>query len=852
MANRFNELLPGLAYNPESFKDMAYAPMLMRQRHDKLLDAQDKMMQDLFNTKVIDDPRAQEYFNNKKAELTGQIEGLTQKINSIGAGSNDLMNEFRNMKRGYEKELSLSGGIGMAADLNNQVKQRQSEYDKVGLAQKWTPTQIQDNYQREYQKYLANNDFSQLGQDTFIPSEFKPTLAPEKIDALDSSLRVHDALGYIGENIGWDKVTSRVDENGLLVYDTDAGTRASKENVYQLDRAFDYFNKTIMDPNSPEMISERYARRLAADDTSQDGQIRKEWLEKIRAGLDLQTIKDKTTVDKSKEEVVFPPGGGSGSSKIKSDEDTALVSTPTGQDVTTVDFSQIGNKLAAYEAKEAAGTMTQQDIYDKKKLMQLSHRVTEMTDPSLHPEIIKKINQNIANEGEVSYFNRDKKILTLDDIKEERAKYQKYAPLFAKMTSGLKMTQQDTQDMQKIRAALNLDRYTLEDLHNMHRHVRELDALENKVIKNNIEESDLAYSKLYTFGTGESAAKIQAVLEKNSTYYGANLATLLKNSGGKFTIDEEEFDSNVNQEDYEEKLVDLSNALQGDAKIRLTNIKDSGSTGISQFEFMYQEPGTDGRKGRINVDYDNKSTDTSVLDDLLNTIKLNVDSKSRAVIQSIIDNKKTAAISLDKTRGGYSDKQSETLVKTSRMYSSAFPDGSDYRKKDYMGLPGRKYSMVLTSDGYHELYMGADKKELNYLTTGQWLDREFASYQSLPGKKVSGDIVNNPKDKSEKDLFVRTMFDLANFSEYDSDNKGVVKIGVNQKQTQDLRRDFITKINNNEDNLDQQYVEALNYYNQIRKLKIAFMNKKQILASDTSTANYNYRIRKSDKQESGE
>jgi hypothetical protein len=836
MANRFNELLSGLAYNPESFKDMAYTPLLLRQRHDRLLDNQDKMMQDLFNTKVADDPRAQEYFNNKKAELTSQIEGLTQKINSIGAGSGDLMNEFRNMKRGYEKELSLSGGIGQASDIRNQVLAKQLEANKVGLQQKWTPKQIQDNISLENSKYFQDNDFSRLGQDDFTPADYKLTLAPENIDILDSVSRVKPLLGHVSENIGWENIATTVNpETGFIEYHTTGSVIATKDDIKALQEAAKYFNETMLDPNSKEMIAARYAEgNIHPDDHSRDVELRNKMALKIKASLDLQEYKDYSKTTKDQTKVDLPSGYGGNSSATKEEDiPPTLVTLPTGKEVTDIDISDIDNQLAKLEAKEAyTGTdpsmmITQNEVHLKKRLGLLNQRIKQELDPKLHPENVKKADQYIIKNSDFNSVSDAKKYISETNLLIND---------FHKLQSEL-VKAQNTNNSQKINSIKNqISNHPLRNsIAKDQYEVKQITKDVNDAIKNAISGSDLNYMQVRTFGTGEEAKKINDILNANANDQKGNFSTLLLNSGGSFVMDEEEYNPNKDESGYLDKLKDLQTVLDGDTKLHFLNLKDSGSTGVTQFEFEYSEAKT-GKRGRISIDYDNKSTDTSMLDDWLKTIKNSADPKSKAYIQAVIDNKKTSEISVDFDKKGYSDNQSKILAKVSKNYNKEFDLNDDYKSKNFMDGRYNSYHLELTSDGYHEMYAGSDKKHLGFISAKTWLDREFASYRSIPGQNISADIINNPKNQNEKKLFIKTMIDMAVYSEPD----GVIKLGSNQPVYQEKRNIFLKKINSSQGNLEAQREAALDFYKEMTGLKIGHRNKKRFLTSDVVVTRENY------------
>lgn len=836
MANRYSQYVSGVNYAPESFRDMAVVPIAMRQRHDAALAAQDDMLLQLNNIDVRDED--QKYLNQKRQEITSRVEDLTNKINTIGAGDSNLLGEFRNTKRDYNKEVSLAGGLGQASAVKKQMELARANYLDYGTKQGWTPKTAQENFERDYNEWKGKNDSSNLGTEGFAFGEFNPTFAPKQIEATAMLKDVQPLIGEISKEEAFQNYRLVQDpNNGMYTYQNFGGSQLSKDNIKNLNYIEEFINKKLVDPQSPEMQSLRYAKGINPNDTSRDNEIRSEFLSQADSLLGAMRVKaERETTDMQAPQLVKTDSDGTKGPKVS--EGASLVSTPTGAEVfegksmTDILNGVEYNKLENIENNRV---LTDEESAKKQLLILQQGRVQEAIKD---PNNIREINNNLKKIGGLQDKNGNPSTLEgynntisslqnkLSDIQNTPAYKEAARIVQSHLNDGTSGATGGNMGGRALASALQSNPAATEAWDRASLIKQKLDPIKkdlDEALKQSIPLDDLQFSRMYTFGAGEEAKKAMDIFNANANDYGDKFVTLIENSGGKFTLPGDTELKDPRDEDI--KLL-KENLANGQAKFKLGSIIDKGATGSSQLVLNYSVgEGEKAKSGMIAIDYDNKSTDTSVIDDWMIEMQKLLDKPGQATIQAILDNKQLKGLSVDSkdfTVKGFDGPQSNSIKKYGNAVNSAYKHAPEYKKADYLSYPDRELNMVLDKDGYYTLWMKDGKNDAEPLNTGSWMNKQIAKDYQAKRYKNSNPLAS--KEKSDRLTFINQVYDMALLSD-----KELIKIDDNSSQYKKLKSEYLNAINEYKDDYNMQYQLTTEFYKTISNKKISHRNKKSNL-----------------------
>lgn len=820
MANRYSQYVSGANYAPESFKDMSVVPIALRQRHDNALAAQDDMLLQLNNIQVRDEDR--DYYNQKRDEITTNINNLTNKINTIGAGDSNLLGEFRNMKRNYNKEVSLSGGLGQASDLKSRIDKTRANYMEFGVKQGFSPETTEKNFEVEYNKYNQTNPANKLGSEGFAYGEFNPTYAPKQILPTEYLKNIQPLIGEISKEVAWSNFTPvQNPQTGEISFQQNSGATLSKENLQRLDSVQKAINTEMMNPDSGLRQSLRFSRPGIPE-----ADIVKQFLSEADTWIDVMGIEATKQVNQA-EPPKFSAGDGSGGKTKKdgSDEPANLISTPTGAEVfegkNIVDISD-GSQIKQFEETEKSRPLTEAESAKKTQLILQQNRVNEALKS---PSTVAEINRNLSKTDILprGYSNNIQGYKKLIQDKQNEFNQWKNSDTYKR---DLETLTSNTGQNSKINSTglQQMQRFEQERLNEIQGYK---DVL-NEAYKTSIPTNDLKYSKLYSIGPGEAGKKTMDTFNANANDYSQNFPTLLENSGGKFILPGETELRDSNSEEMENLKSSFTN---GQIQFNGLDIVDMGSTGSSQLIFKYKKStGDKASSGMIAIDYDNKSPDTNVLDTWLIEMQKTLNPQGQAVIQSIVDNKQLKSLAVDSQKfykEGFSSSQSETIKKLSTQVNNKYANIPEYKQANYIKAPDRDLNMVLNEKGYYDLYIKDSKSknaEVYSLPAKSWFQKQFAkNYADRVSNVTDPTKATNVNDRKS---FIREMKD---FAELYSSPDNLIQIDNGSNQYQKLRQDYINSLNNNQTNVNMQYELTLQFYRDMGGMKISHKNKKRLL-----------------------
>lgn len=221
--NRFNQLQEPAKFSPLSFQEIAYAPTILRQREDAIINKRDELLNDLYNIEV---PQMyQEQFEAERGKIENDLNSLAKEIQTKGAGDLSLINQFRNLRNSYNKSISNSGNIGRAANLNTHLEEMKSAYFEDALAKGQPAESVNLNWDKELDNFLKGlpSDLSKYsGQ---LP-DMSPNYAPDYTDLATEGARIAQFLkGMDSEELGDYQIIGK-DANGNTISEDNPGTPA--------------------------------------------------------------------------------------------------------------------------------------------------------------------------------------------------------------------------------------------------------------------------------------------------------------------------------------------------------------------------------------------------------------------------------------------------------------------------------------------------------------------------------------------------------------------------------------------------------------------------------------------------
>ena len=113
--NRFSQVAQPARFSPLTFEELSFAPITLREREDALMDERDTLLQELAEYESPE--KFKPFIDQRKAALESSINDLASRIQEEGVNNMSLVNEFRNVRNAYKKEVSATGPIGLAAGM---------------------------------------------------------------------------------------------------------------------------------------------------------------------------------------------------------------------------------------------------------------------------------------------------------------------------------------------------------------------------------------------------------------------------------------------------------------------------------------------------------------------------------------------------------------------------------------------------------------------------------------------------------------------------------------------------------------------------------------------------------------
>jgi hypothetical protein len=196
--NRYTEISPS-AYTPQTMQELAFVPMLKRQKHDALLAQQQEIIGGLAKVDPLDVhlEEAAKLKNNIESKIDQQASDL-----ATNGFNNDMVGKTIALNREYQNLVAPTGRIGQINNAKKVYMENRKDFLEDATKTKgWSMERALN----------AWNDFSSKDKYTGFDSQNNISNigllgAPKKIETLDKLKSVHDLLG--------EQVTGEMRANG--------------------------------------------------------------------------------------------------------------------------------------------------------------------------------------------------------------------------------------------------------------------------------------------------------------------------------------------------------------------------------------------------------------------------------------------------------------------------------------------------------------------------------------------------------------------------------------------------------------------------------------------------------------
>lgn len=295
---RFNNYQSDLVYTPQTFEKLAVLPMMLKKRQDDMEAQSDLIGLNIANTKVA--AGYQEAYDAKRKDFENKSQDLAQRLASEGAGNPNLIKEFQNLKRQYNKDAAATGIMGAGAqrykdDLESEKLYTQYGVDKSGQNADQVTKKWREKYAGEQEQIRAG-----LAADpNYIASPIVHEYAPKAVSVTDFAKQLQNLIGATSSSITKDTLRDLSSatvkgSDGLLSINTDSDMY--KSNKEQVRGFVNLMNSNLLDKSSPLNQHLRY-----------NDKDPKEYLDDVQNLATMMTSSEEAHADK-----INPIGGGSG------------------------------------------------------------------------------------------------------------------------------------------------------------------------------------------------------------------------------------------------------------------------------------------------------------------------------------------------------------------------------------------------------------------------------------------------------------------------------------------------------------------------------------------------------------
>jgi hypothetical protein len=301
---RFNNYQSDLVYTPQTFEKLAVLPMMLKKRQDDMEAQNDLIGLNIANTKVA--AGYQEAYDTKRKEFESKSQNLAQRMASEGAGNPNLIKEFQNLKRQYNKDAAATGILGAGKqryidDLEAERLYTQYGVDKSGQ----NADQVTKKWREKYTKEQDEIKAGLAADPNYIAAPIVHEYAPKAVSVTDFAKQLQNLIGATSTSRTKDTLRDLSSatikgSDGLLSINTESDMYKSNKN--QVQGFVNLMNSNLLDKSSPLNQHLRY-----------NDKDPKEYLDDVQNLAAMMTSSEEAHADK-----INPIGGGSAGSTSSS------------------------------------------------------------------------------------------------------------------------------------------------------------------------------------------------------------------------------------------------------------------------------------------------------------------------------------------------------------------------------------------------------------------------------------------------------------------------------------------------------------------------------------------------------
>jgi hypothetical protein len=255
MANRYDDLTVS-GYTPQTMQELAFVPMMKREKHDKTLADLELIRSGL--AKV--DPYSKHFDEalRLKKDIESQIDNTSSELAKQGI-NNDMIGKTIAMNRKYQDLIAPTGAIGQINAEKQNILKINDEYDKYGQQKGWSEAETSYWKNKALEDYNSAPVYDEKGR-------LVRYSGPKEIaNKVDYNKRLHELAASAGMTTEAFKqgmpLAVGQDESGYFTQGHKTTGWSKGSNEPQVIAAYNTLIKELNDPTSELRKSAEYERR---------------------------------------------------------------------------------------------------------------------------------------------------------------------------------------------------------------------------------------------------------------------------------------------------------------------------------------------------------------------------------------------------------------------------------------------------------------------------------------------------------------------------------------------------------------------------------------------------------------
>lgn len=253
--NRYSNYSPS-AYTPQTMEELAFVPLMKRQKHDQVLAQQELVRSGLAKVNPYD-----KHFN-EAVQLKQGIESKMDQIASELAANgfnNDMVGKTIALNREYQDLVSPTGKIGQINAEKQNIMKLNEDYDKLGKEKGWSQETIQNHLNNALVDYNSKPVYDNNGrilkytgaEDMANKIDYNKYLNELAVNAKMSTKEFSNAVAGL----------ARDEASGYSVVNKHSYANKLGDNYAAVKAAYDTLHQSMQDPTSEVYKSMKYEGR---------------------------------------------------------------------------------------------------------------------------------------------------------------------------------------------------------------------------------------------------------------------------------------------------------------------------------------------------------------------------------------------------------------------------------------------------------------------------------------------------------------------------------------------------------------------------------------------------------------